>query len=311
MINNSPKASSSRSYAFKIGINRCKKPFQSNKGFTLIELIIVIVLLGILSVGISGFLKLGTEMFVDVKNRSEIVATARFAMERLNRELRSALPNSVMAIPTTGFDSSEIQCIQYIPIETTAHYLDIPTSDANEPQSNTLSVIEFDLNSLVFDGSNNIQIAVYPLNNNDVYSATQNKLRLLEDATIDQSNAVGNSKQWDLNFDNNILFEEDSPTERLYFINDKVSYCVRRTELKRFVGDNPLDNANPVTFFDSDNNGVLMATNLLFDASQNEYPFRVSEATQLRNSTVLIKLIFSRNEEFFVFNNEVHIPNAP
>lgn len=310
-MKNSSKTKLSRMHSPRRSVYQRSHSFRKNKGFTLVELVIVIVLLGILSVGVSGFLKIGSEMFVDVKNRSEIVATARFAMERLNRELRSALPNSVMTNPTAGFDASAIQCIQYIPIETTAHYVDIPTSDTNELQSNTISVVEFDVNELVFDGSNDIQVAVYPLNNNDVYDGSQNKIKLLESVTIDQSNAIGNSKQWDLNFSNNILFATDSPTERLYFIGDKVSYCVRQTELKRFVGNNPLNDANPITFFNNDSNGVLMATDLLFDANQGEYPFRVSEATQFRNSTALIKLIFSRNEEFVVFNNEVHIPNAP
>lgn len=286
-------------------MNRLSK----STGFTLIELVTVIVLLGILSVGISGFLKIGSEMFVDVKNRSEIVATARFAMERLNRELRSALPNSVVSNPTTGFDSSEIQCIQYTPILSAAHYLDIPTVDANELENTTLSVIEFNLNGLVLDGTSDVRVVVYPIKSADIYDTSSNKTWLLENTTLDESQAVGNSKQWDINFSNNVLFEADSPTRRLYFIDNKVSYCVRRTELKRFVGNNPLDEANPATFFN--NNGVLMATDLLFDIASGEYPFRISEATQSRNSMALIKLIFSRNGESVVFNNEVHIPNAP
>jgi len=268
-------------------------------------------LLGIVSVGVTGFLKLGSEMFVDVKNRSEIVATARFSMERLNRELRSALPSSVLTNPSAGFSPSAIQCIQYVPIVTTAHYLEIPTSDANESASNIISVIEFESNGLVFDGNNDFQVAVYPLNDTDVYDASENKVQLLEGVTIDESKAIGASKQWDLNFSNNVLFETDSPTERLYFISNRVSYCVKADQLKRFVGNNPLDDSNPSTFFDHDSNGVLMATDVLFDNTQGEYPFRVSEATQYRNATALIKLIFNRNGEFVVFNNEVHIPNAP
>jgi len=279
------------------------------KGFTLIELVIVIVLLGVLSVGISGFLKLGSEMFVDVKSRSEILATARFAMERLNRELRSALPNSVLSNPITGFDTSEIQCIQYTPILNTAHYLDIPTADANEPQSNVLSIVEFNNNGLTLDGTSDADVIVYPVTSDDVYSSTSNKVQRLENITLDTSKAINNSKQWDLNFTNNILFETDSPTGRLYFIGAKVSYCVKRSELKRFVGNNPFDDTAPASFFDT--SGVLMATDLLFDSTQGEYPFRVSEATQSRHSTALIKLIFNRNEESIVFNNEVHIPNAP
>ena len=87
------------------------------KGFTLIELITVIVLLGILSVGISSFLNFGTQIFVDATNRDEIISTARFSVERLNRELRKALPNSVRATDNgNSIDPITRQCIEYTPI---------------------------------------------------------------------------------------------------------------------------------------------------------------------------------------------------
>ncbi|WP_077340997.1 PilW family protein [Pseudocolwellia agarivorans] len=286
---------------------------KADKGFTLVELVIVIVLLGILSVGISGFLKLGSQIFVDVKNRSEIVATARFAIERLNRELRTALPNSVrVTLTDQSGNSTNIQCIEYIPILTTANYLDIPTESENET-AKTLSVVDFNTGAL--NGLVDYRVAVYPASINEVYQNI--RIRTLENATIDNTTHVAPpvNNRWDINFTNDVSFPSDSPTGRLYFIGTKVSYCVQGDELKRFTGDSPNDqnslSSAVIAFRD---NGVLMAEDLSYtpaNFSGNDFPFKLSQATQFRNATALIKLRFNKNEEVVVFNSEVHVPNAP
>ena len=55
------------------------------KGFTLIEFIVAMVLLGILAVGVSSFLQFGGQMYADASARDQILSSARFAIERLNR----------------------------------------------------------------------------------------------------------------------------------------------------------------------------------------------------------------------------------
>ncbi|MDG1750525.1 MAG: type II secretion system protein, partial [Thalassotalea sp.] len=63
-----------------------------HKGFTLIELVTVIVILGVLAVGISSFLQFGTRIFSETSARDELISSARFSVERINREVRHALP---------------------------------------------------------------------------------------------------------------------------------------------------------------------------------------------------------------------------
>jgi MSHA biogenesis protein MshO len=60
-------------------------------GFTLIELVMVILLLGILAAGVTSFIGLSTQTYLNVTERDEIISTARFALERLNREVRNSL----------------------------------------------------------------------------------------------------------------------------------------------------------------------------------------------------------------------------
>ena len=65
------------------------------RGFTLLELIIVIVLLGILALLTTDILVKPFQGFQDQARRAQLTADADMSMQRMVRELRHALPNSV------------------------------------------------------------------------------------------------------------------------------------------------------------------------------------------------------------------------
>ena len=64
-------------------------------GFTLVELVMVILLLGVMATFSSQFIGIGTQIYGDASRREQLMSDARFAMERLNREVRDAVPGSV------------------------------------------------------------------------------------------------------------------------------------------------------------------------------------------------------------------------
>lgn len=267
------------------------------KGFTLIELVTVLVVLGVVSVGIAGFIRTGTDIYVDVVERDQLLSEGRFVVERLNRELGNSLPNSLRV----GGNSS-IQCIEFVPVLFSSFYFDIPVSP--EDATDSIKVIETTASASEYTYASNHSVIVYPTSITDVYGANDKRYALDSAPSLDPSD----NKKLVLTLPSDVLFAADSPSSRAYVIDSPVSYCVTGGQVYRYSGYG--FNTSQST---SLTNGVLMAENVQNDLAGDiqDKPFRISEATLTRNAFVLTLLRFELNEEFVVFNNEVHIPNAP
>jgi MSHA biogenesis protein MshO len=266
------------------------------RGFTLIEMITVVVLLGVISVGIGGLIKFGAQIFVDVNNRDDLVGSARFAIERLNREVRGALPNSVRVVGD-GNSPQIRQCLEFIPAIASAVYQDVPV--APEAPTNSVPVIRFDRT----DFSSNLFAVVYPLFPDDLYDGSATPKAI--------SNLVETSTHvWTLTLASAGLFSQDSPTRRLYFVDYPVSYCVQAGKLTRHVKSDFADGQPTVS-----DTSVLMAENLeikdVDDLSKNYFPFNVSAPTHLRNAILTSEIRFAKNDERITFNNETQVINVP
>lgn len=69
-----------------------------SRGFTLIEAIMTVLLMGILALATIPFLRLATDAYLDAQARADLTARGRLAVERLAREVRAAVPNSVQTV---------------------------------------------------------------------------------------------------------------------------------------------------------------------------------------------------------------------
>ncbi len=86
---------------------------QRAHGFTLVEMIVVMVITGIIGGMVAVFIRAPVQGYVDSARRAEMTDIADTALRRMSRDLRLALPNSVRVtqvgtvsylefIPTTG-----------------------------------------------------------------------------------------------------------------------------------------------------------------------------------------------------------------
>lgn len=69
--------------------------WRGARGFTLIEAVIVIVVIGIIAAIVALFIRLPVQSYVDNAARAELVDIADSALRRMAREVRISLPNSV------------------------------------------------------------------------------------------------------------------------------------------------------------------------------------------------------------------------
>lgn len=291
------------------------KQMNKNKGFTLMELVIVIVLLGVIAVGVSGVIRLATQTFINVSERDELASSARFALERLNREIRNALPGSIRNTPVVPNSRSE--CIEFMPIAATSHYLNLPI---NPTSSNNITVIPFINNDGTDYTCNNCgdKIIVNPLINTEVY--TNFNVNTGKIFKIANTNIIGTgvTSTLQITLSNSVSFDSGSPANKFYIVNESVEFCLYKgiDQLYRISYSDSYDTTDasetPIRAIVRS----IMAGNV---RTIDDNPAFVYDNPNLtRNGVVKIDLEFYREDtddvdtqETVAFNHEVHIKNTP
>lgn len=80
------------------------RPRQRHAGFTLIEMIMVMVITGILAGAVAVFITQPVEGYIDSVRRAELTDAANVALRRIARDVRLALPNSLRQTSATSFE---------------------------------------------------------------------------------------------------------------------------------------------------------------------------------------------------------------
>ena len=74
---------------------------KNSRGFTLAEMVIVIIITGIIGAVVAVFIRAPVQGYVDTVARAELADEADTAVRRMSRDLRLALPNSIR-VTTSG-----------------------------------------------------------------------------------------------------------------------------------------------------------------------------------------------------------------
>ena len=269
-----------------------KKNKLSQRGFTLVELVTVIVLLGLTSIGLVKFIAGSAEAYREVTRRNEIAQVGRFAIERVSRELRNALPGSVRIVN---------HCIEFVPVQAASIYTHLPIAGLNSP-ADDFTVINFS------PLGNITRAAVYPLTSADVYSNNQHIL------PINFSSAIVNGSTVTFNFLSLAQqFAEASPGQRIYFVDQPVSFCVVANGLaaRLFRYENygySIIQASPPS------GGELLAEFIQLIDEDPVNPFIYFAGTLQRNGIVYLDFRFlarGTNNEWVRFNHSVSLRGSP
>ncbi len=129
----------------------------AQRGFTLVEMIVVIVLVGIIAGTVATFIRLPVSGYVDTVARADITDTGDIALRRIARDVRLALPNSVRV--TT--DASGNQYLEMLLTRTGGRYLaaeDNPTAAGHPLSFSDTTKTSFDIVGLAPSGPQAIQV---------------------------------------------------------------------------------------------------------------------------------------------------------
>ncbi len=265
-------------------------------GFTLIEMIMAMVLLSIVGLSLAGIITQSAQIYVDTAARELILQEGRFVAERIVRELRLAVPNSVVLSQPDPLNSTKYTCIEWVPVRASGIYSDLPLTPENE-----LTIIP--------DGTirKDQRVVIYPTSAVDIFSLAapvggENKTAIILEDVDFTASTTENMVQ--LKIAEQTLFPSDSPANRFYVYDTPVAYCIEANQIWRYsnyaLERESVDTPN---FFNAERS--LMAENV------TELEFNTSHATLTRNSLVKFHLIISARGEEVRFDHDVLIANAP
>ncbi|MDM5149507.1 type II secretion system GspH family protein [bacterium 19CA06SA08-2] len=272
------------------------------RGFTLVELVMVILLLGIMATFTSQFIGIGSQIYGDASSREQLMSDARFAMERLNREVRDAVPGSERIETTDGVWVDSGACLRFWPISTSSRYLVLnraisgstatlelvmatPASAANPLNLNANAVTEGDL------------MIVFPVPDKNAGSLT---------AGCDYGRCVVQvlgvsapvSGAQTIRYSSIESLAGISPGRRVYFAREQVRYCAQGGALYRATG--VLSGASSTMPL-----GTLMAESLRTGSF-----YRESSAFNAEGEFGM-RFVFERKGESVTFNHKIEVLNVP
>jgi len=252
---------------------------KSESGFSLVELIAVIVILGLISsVGVSFVIKT-TQSYQDTQARAKMAMRARQAMERMTRQLRAALPYSVR-VTNAG------QCIEFMPIASGGFYLN-PVSDSQNtaPAQSSIVVAPHQIDFGTAD-----YMTIGAMSSTEIYGGSG-----LSIASVVSRNSTI------VNLSGAKIWLRNSVNKRFYLLNSPQAFCVDAGQLKYFENQSlsaaSINTTNGFSLLSSD----VTATT----------PFRLTMASDNRNTEIVLSLTFSETGQSLDFIQQVMIRNVP
>ena len=267
-------------------------PRQQHHGFTLIELIAVIVVLAILASIGTGFVVKTTESYQRTQTRALLVNTGRQALERMTRQLRVALPYSVR-ITNSG------QCIEFMPIAAGGNYIDgnpatssfpdpVPDSNNNAPVTGQITVAPHVISTSF---GNPLHVTIGALNADEIYVSPYVSRADYNSTSTNVLLQLVTPKRW----------QRNSINKRFYLLTDPQAFCLVGSELHFYSGIPITSGSVPVGV-----NPSIIARNVTATT-----PFTLQMGSENRNTRINFSLNFTSGDETIAYTQGVLIRNVP
>jgi len=273
--------------------------YSKQSGFTLIEMVIAITILGI----VGGLSALIIDRTVDgydaTARRAKLHSGVRLAIDRIAREIRHALPNSICTYDGSNCNSAANR-VYFLKTTDGGEYQTLSGNYTSgniraplpiAPNTST-SIDVLSTNSLT--ASTNPWLVLYNTNNTDIYSSST-KRKQINSITTKNVDATNNIAV--LNFSNAISFTTHSPSRRFQIIENNAT-------LFYLSGSNLFRATSTFSAPNTPTNPSLLLENV------SALNFSYVPGTQQRASVLTIDLTITVRGESIRIIHGAHIQNA-
>lgn len=280
---------------------------MKSRGFTLVELIIVITITGILAAAVTVFLKPAIDSYMDARRRADLTDIADTALRRVAMDIRRAVPNSIRSVSAS--------CFQLVPTiaggryrmasdtvnDTPAPLPCTPSATCSAPLDITQPVTRFDvLSPMSMIPANGDWVVIANQTAGDVYAGTS---RAQINAAVSTPRAGDGlhrisitSKQFSSGYDGGRFVVVPNAEQTVFYS------CVGQTLYRTSAGFG----ANQATACAA-TTGAVVAT----DVAGCTFVYDPNQGATQQSGFVWLRLELSRAGETFTLNQGVHVDNVP
>jgi MSHA biogenesis protein MshO len=286
----------------------CKNP---QRGFTLVELIMVIVLMGVIGGMVSVFMKSPIDAYMASGRRAALTDLADTVVRRMARDIQKSLPNSI----TTSGDGL---CAEFIPTKTGGRYRADDTSAGlsfGTPADTSFNMLGSNTSGIPPDQQIASQeiVVVYNLGIPGSNAYDQSNTALINGAPIPAGTA--SAPETTINITSSQptgspTFPLASGSNRFQVIpaNEKVvAYVCTNNKVYRLVRTT-LGHICPTTTVTSSSPNVSTAAIL---AQNTTCTFDYSSSDLQRNALLSMRIQVTDGGEAVTLQHEVHVSNTP
>lgn len=271
-------------------------PKSEQHGFTLIEMIMVIVIGGVIASMTASILTLPIKAYVDNSRRASLTDSAESALRRMQRDIQAALPNSIRI-------TADGQTLELLHVVDGGQYRSQLASDGSGDLLDfSLADTQFDVLGSLLNFSNinlgNDAIVVYPLASSGGNPYTADNTAIISNSS-NASHVIFSSFQFPL----------QSPQKRFFVINGPITYrcdtsalAAKNKTLMRYQGYN-IQAIQP----NIPSSGAAIQSNYISNCN-----FSYNTGSSIRSGLVTVDLTLTDEAgESIHLTHQVHVNNQP